>query len=136
MDQGLPFLPPHWFGVTSGIELPSALTVPFLHRSFYIRCHATALQSVCQLNLHLACIEISKMFLSLPLASSMQAPKQKEARRLTDPPGAQILTVYPIAKNAGDANQLSKKALRAKDLSRLRHRGARHLTISVPAEKQ
>ena len=45
--------------------------------------------------------------------------RQKKARRLTDPLGAQTLRVCPIAKNAGDANQLFKKALRAKDLSRI-----------------
>lgn len=48
------------------------------------------------------------MFMRISRASSMQAPKQKEARRLTDPPEAQLLTVYPIVKNAGDANQLYK----------------------------
>jgi hypothetical protein len=42
----------------------------------------------------------------------MQIPPRKKARRLTDPLGAQILTVYPIAKNAGDASQLFKKALK------------------------
>ena len=49
----------------------------------------------------------------------MQIPSQKKARRLTNPLGTQILTVYPIAKNADDANQLFKKALGAKELSRI-----------------
>ena len=52
-------------------------------------------------------------------ASFMKIPPQKIARRLTDPLGVHTLTVCPIARNVGDANQLFKKALRAKDLSRI-----------------
>jgi len=44
---------------------------------------------------------------------------QKEARRLTDPPGAQTLTAYLIVKNAGDAIQFYKKALGAKKRLRI-----------------
>jgi hypothetical protein len=44
---------------------------------------------------------------------------QKEARRLTDPPGAQTLSAYLIVKNAGDAIQFYKKVLGAKELLRI-----------------
>jgi PhnB protein len=49
----------------------------------------------------------------------MQNPAQKEARRLTNPSGAQTLTACLIVKNTGNAIQFYKKAFGAKELLRI-----------------
>lgn len=69
------------------------------HESLYIRV-MLPLPNVC-VNEH--AFKFSQACTSIPHASLTQIPEQKEARRLTHPPGPQTLTACLIVKNAGDA---------------------------------
>ena len=78
-----------------------ALGQPPSHESLYIRCHATALQRMCQRTCIRRAFKFFQAFISISRANTAQIPAQKEARRLTDPLKAQTLTAYRIVKNTG-----------------------------------